>query len=198
MNTDAIDNSAGVDISDREVNIMVLLRAVVEAGDLPPDERDALLEEVCQEVVAAVLDDCRDQSFALSRRSAASPGLMDAAETLMSELEAAAVLDRSVEALPTTEEMRARQDAQEGLTRPEVAVLLAGAKRSLTAQLLLTALPDQLALRALLVAYFPSVLSNRFGHLLDRHNLRRELIASEAANDIRSRRLHPSPPFSRR
>ena len=187
INTDAIDNSAGVDISDREVNIKILLRAAIEAGELVPDERDALLEEVCQEVVEDVLEDCRDQSFALSRRAAASAGLMDAAETLMAQLEAVGVLDRSVEALPTTEEMRARQAAEEGLTRPEVAVLLAGAKRSLTAQLLRSAVPDEPALRAVLVAYFPSVLSDRFDHLLDRHNLRRELIASEAANDVVNR-----------
>ncbi|MGH9222223.1 MAG: NAD-glutamate dehydrogenase domain-containing protein [Acidimicrobiales bacterium] len=187
VNTDAIDNSAGVDISDREVNIKILLRTAVDAGELTPDERDALLEAVCEEVVEDVLEDCRDQSFALSRRAAASPGLMDAAEALMVELEAGGVLDRSVEALPTTEEMRARRDAQQGLTRPELAVLLAGAKRSLTAQLLRSAVPDQPGLRALLVAYFPAVLAVRFDHLLDRHNLRRELIASEMANDVVNR-----------
>ncbi|MEW6155403.1 MAG: NAD-glutamate dehydrogenase domain-containing protein [Actinomycetota bacterium] len=187
INTDAIDNSAGVGISDREVNIKILLQAAIEAGELTTAERDGLLAEVCQEVVEDVLEDCRDQSFALSRRAAASPGLMDAFETLIGELEVAGVLDRAVEALPTSEEMAARRDAQDGLTRPELALLLAGAKRSLAAKLLRSAVPDQPALGALLVDYFPSALSQRFGHLLDGHRLCRELIASEMANDVVNR-----------
>ena len=187
VNTDAIDNSAGVGISDREVNIKILLGAAIEAGELAPEERDDLLEEVCPEVVDDVLEDCRDQSFALSRRAAASVGLMDAFETLMVELEGAGVLDRSVEALPATAEMRARREAGEGLTRPEIAVLLAGAKRSLSARLLRSPVLDQPALRPLLVDYFPSALAGRFDHLLDRHTLRRELIASEAANEVVNR-----------
>ncbi len=187
VNTDAIDNSAGVDISDREVNIKILLRLAVESEGLTTDERDRMLGQVRDDVVAAVLRDSFLQSVALSRAQAASPERMDAVEALVAELEAGGVLDRSVEALPTTAEMRARGEAGAGLTRPEMAVLMAGAKRSLAARLLASGVPDQPALRAALVWYFPSRLAQRFDHLLDRHRLRRELIASVVANDVVNR-----------
>jgi glutamate dehydrogenase len=187
INTDAIDNSAGVDISDHEVNLKILLRMAVESGELTVDERDRLLAAVCDDVVAAVLGDSAQQSLAISRAEAASPGRVEATETLMEELEAAGVLDRAVEALPTPDEMRARAAARAGLTRPELAVLFAGAKRSLSAQLLASAVPDQPALRPVLTAYFPDDLARRLDHLVDRHQLRRELIASRVANDVVNR-----------
>ena len=184
VNTDAIDNSAGVDISDREVNLKILLRPAVESGEITLAERDALLAEVCDDVVAAVLHDSARQSMALSRAMAVSPRRVGAVERLMVELEATGVLDRAVEALPTTEELRARARAGAGPSRPELAVLLAGAKRGLTAGLLASGVPDQPALRAALVSYFPAPLAARFDHLLDRHRLRRELIASVVANEV--------------
>jgi glutamate dehydrogenase len=187
VNTDAIDNAAGVDISDHEVNLKILLRKALEAGEITLLERDRLLEEVCEDVVAAVLRDCALQSMALTRAAATSPLRMAAAELLMRELEGAGVVDRAVEALPTTEEMRAREDAGAGLTRPELAVLLAGAKRSLAARLLASDVPDQPALRPALVGYFPARLAGRFESLLDGHRLRRELIASVVANDVVNR-----------
>jgi glutamate dehydrogenase len=187
VNTDAIDNAAGVDISDHEVNLKILLRLAVETGVLSLAERDGMLEEVCDEVVAAVLCDCALQSMALTRAAATSPARMASIELLMEELESAGVVDRSVEALPSRAEMQARQDAGAGLTRPELAVLLAGAKRSLTARLLASDVPDQPALREALVAYFPTSLADRFDHLLDGHRLRRELIASVVANDVVNR-----------
>ncbi len=187
INTDAIDNSAAVDISDREVNLKILLRAAVDAGEITMDERDKFLTEACDDVVAAVLDDCLNQSLALSRAQAASPHFMDAVEALLVELEASGVLDRSIEALPTTEEMRARAQAGAGLTRPELAVLLAGAKRRLAAEVLESAIPDQPALRVALVRYFPAAITARFDHLLDGHRLRRELIAAVVANDVVNR-----------
>src|SRR5205807_795030 len=113
--------------------------------------------------------------------------LADTIEAVMDELETGGVIDRSVEVLPTTEEMRARGEARAGLTRPELAVLLAGAKRRLTAQLLASEVPDQPALRTELVSYFPAGLARRFDHLLDLHRLRRDLIASEVANDVVNR-----------
>lgn len=125
--------------------------------------------------------------MALTRSQALSPSRMAATEVLMEELEAGGVVDRAVEALPTTAEMRARQDAGAGLTRPELAVLMAGAKRSLTAGLLASDVPDEAALRDALVSYFPPLLSERFGDLLDRHRLRRELVASVVANDVVNR-----------
>jgi glutamate dehydrogenase len=187
VNTDAIDNAAGVDISDHEVNLKILLRAAVEAGELTVPERDRLLDEVCGEVVAAVLRDCSLQSMALARSVAASPARMAATRVLMEELEAAGVVDRAVEALPDRAEMKAREDAGAGLTRPELAVLMAGAKRSLAARLLASAVPDEPALRDARAAYFPALLVARFGQLLDGHRLGRELVASVVANDVVNR-----------
>jgi glutamate dehydrogenase len=112
---------------------------------------------------------------------------MAALEALMAELEGAGVVDRAVEALPTSEEMVGRSDAGAGLTRPELAVLLAGSKRSLVAALLASPVPDQPAFRSALVSYFPPALAARFDHLLDRHRLRRELVASVVANEIVNR-----------
>ncbi len=187
VNTDAIDNAAGVDISDHEVNLKILLRAPVEGGELSVPDRDRLLHEVCDEVTEAVLCDCALQSMALSRAFAGSSSDMAATEALMEELEAAGVVDRAVEALPDAAEMRVRTEAGAGLTRPELAVLLAGAKRSLSARLLASGVPDQAALHDALVAYFPPRLVRRFRHLLPGHRLRRELVASVVANDVVNR-----------
>ena len=187
VNTDAIDNAAGVDISDHEVNLKILLRPAVEAGEITPKERDRLLAEVCDDVVASVLRDCSLQSMALAQAVAGSPGAMAATEALMEELEAGGVVDRAVEALPTQDEMRAREEAGAGLTRPELAVLLAGAKRNLAAWLLNSTVPDQPALRDALAGYFPPLMVERFGHHLDGHRLRRELVASAVANDVVNR-----------
>ncbi len=188
INTDAIDNSAGVDISDHEVNLKILLRPAVESGEITLRERDELLADVCDDVVAAVLHDSARQSQALSRSQAASAGRAAAIERLMVELEATGVVDRKVEALPGTEEMAARARAGAGLTRPELAVLLAGAKRGLTAHLLASTVPDQAALRDAVASYFPARLADRlpgcFDRLLDGHRLRRELIASVVANEV--------------
>ena len=187
VNTDAIDNAAGVDISDHEVNLKILLRPAVEAGELSIKDRDRLLQEVTDDAVAAVLSDCSLQSLALAQAVATSPATMEATEALMKELEAGAVVDRAVEALPTPEEMRAREQAGAGLTRPELAVLLAGAKRSLATRLLASTVPDQPALRDALAGYFPPLMVERFGHHLDGHRLRRELVAAAVANDVVNR-----------
>ncbi len=187
VNTDAIDNSAGVDISDHEVNLKILLALAVESGEVTTAERDRLLHEACDEVVARVLRNCALQSMALSRAHAASPDAMAVTEALLVDLETTGVLDRTVEAMPSTAEMEARGRAGAGLTRPELAVLLAGAKRSLTAALLVSSLPDQPAARPELVSYFPASLTTRFDYLLDRHRLRRELVASVLANEVVNR-----------
>jgi glutamate dehydrogenase len=184
INTDAIDNAAGVDTSDHEVNVKILLRRAVEAGELTMAERDRLLHDVGGDVTTAVLCDSARQSVALSRAQALSPSRMVATETLIEELVADGIVDRNVEALPSTAEISARHQAGAGLTRPELAVLLAGAKRSLSARLLASAVPDQPALRPALVDYFPPVLAARFDRHLDGHRLRRELVAAVVANDV--------------
>ena len=184
INTDAIDNAAGVDTSDHEVNVKILMGLAAGAGELTRPERDELLHEVGGDVTAAVLFDCARQSAALTRAQALSPSRMAATEALIEELAVDGIVDRAVEALPTTEEIRARHLAGAGLTRPELAVLLAGAKRRLSARLLASNVPDQPALRPALVGYFPPVLADRFGHLVDGHRLRRELLAAVVANDL--------------
>ncbi len=187
INTDAVDNAAGVDISDHEVNIKILLDAAVQHKDITGDERNDLLQKVCDDVVATVLNDTALQTWALSREAALSPTYIDSYEELITRLEGRGVIDRVVECLPTREEMQARKRAEAGLTRPELAVLLAGAKRSLTAEILASSLPDQSAMQAILAAYFPPLLVEQFGRFLDDHRLRRELIASGAANEIVNR-----------
>ena len=195
INMDAIDNSAGVDTSDREVNIKVLLGAAIAAGLITDEDRAALLAEATDEVVAAVLADSADQSDALRRARDASARDLDQFEATQRELVDAGIVDPDIEELPGSDEYDARRRAGAGLTRPELAVLLAGAKRSVKAAVLASDLPDDPATRELLVAYFPSALSARFGDVLDQHRLRRELIASELTNEMVD---HLGPVFASR
>ncbi len=207
VNTDAIDNSAGVDTSDHEVNLKILLAAAAAAGALAADDRDALLAAVSDDVADAVLRDVYLQTWAISHELATSPGGMEAYETLMVDLErpddaavpggavgAAATssghvarLDREVEVLPSTAEMERRRAAGAGLTRPELAVLLAYAKVDLSTRLLATDLPDQPFLQETLRAYFPRVVAERFAQCLPEHRLRRDLVATVVANDVVNR-----------
>ncbi len=184
INTDFIDNSAGVDTSDHEVNLKILLGSAVTRGALDMDERDALLAEVEADVVAHVLYDNFLQAQILSQESELSPHHMEAFEDLMVGLEAAGLLDRELEALPNGEEMAERRRSGRGMTRPELAVLLAYAKQSLTDALLSSSLPDSAYLERDLRAYFPPKVVERFGPLLNEHPLRRELVAMLVANDV--------------
>ena len=155
INMDAIDNSAGVDTSDREVNIKVLLGAAIAAGLITDDDRAALLAEATDEVVAAVLADSADQSDALRRARDASARDLDQFEATQRELVDAGIVDPDIEELPGSDEYDARRRAGAGLTRPELAVLLAGAKRSVKAAVLASDLPDDPATRELLVGVLP-------------------------------------------
>ena len=184
INTDAIDNSAGVDTSDHEVNIKILLGLAVDDGLVSPAERPELLRAVTDDVVAAVLADSADQSDGLRRARDASAAGLDAFEAAQAELVRSGVLDPGIERLPDAAEYDARRRAGAGLTRPELAVLLAGAKRRVKAEVLSSDLPDDPAAHDALVGYFPPLLATRFAELLPRHRLCRELIASEVANDL--------------
>ncbi|MGH8884027.1 MAG: NAD-glutamate dehydrogenase [Egibacteraceae bacterium] len=186
-NTDWVDNSAGVDTSDREVNLKILFAAASDAGTLEEAERDELLRSMSDEVGAAACRDVYLQTRAISQEFACSSRGMDAYEQLMTDLEAAGRLDRDVEALPSSAETERRCAVDAGLTRPEAAVLLCHAKAYLVAQLLDSPLPDQLCLQSTLRSYFPSLAVTRFGGLLDRHRLRRELVATVVANDVLNR-----------
>ena len=184
INRDAIDNVAGVDTSDHEVNLKILLDLAVTAGDLDPAERNELLQEQTGAVVGHVLDRTRSQCERLTRSELASARQPSWFERVLAELVADGVLDPDVEQLPDDDELAARRSVGAGLTRPELSVMLAGVKRWLAAELLASPLPDQPACRRYLFDAFPDAVSERFDHLLDRHPLRRELVVSGITNEI--------------
>ena len=182
LNTDALDNSAGVSTSDHEVNIKILLAEAEREGSLTRRQRDALLAEMTEEVGHLVLADNHAQSLAVSLEMLRAAEDLPAHAALMARLEAAGLLDRAVAGLPDEAALRARAAAGEGLARPEVAALLPFAKLWLSEALQDSALPEDPALAPLLAAYFPAALRARFGALIPRHRLRRELVATALAN----------------
>ena len=186
-NADFIDNVAGVDTSDREVNLKILLRLAIEAGELTAAGRDELLAAVTDDVAAKVLRDVDLQTAALSHELAHSPGGLHAYEQLMADLERRGRLDRGVEVLPSTDEVVARRAAGAGLVRPELAVLLAYAKVDLADALLASDVVDQAAFGDVLLGYFPAPVVARFGELAPRHRLAREIVATTVANDLVNR-----------
>jgi glutamate dehydrogenase len=184
INTDFIDNSAGVDTSDREVNLKILLGLAIERGDVTTDERNALLEACTDDVVRRVLYDNYLQAQILSQEVAVAAERNEACEDLMLQLEAEGELDRPVEFLPTSDEMAERRGRGEGLTRPELALLVAYSKRSIKRDLLDADLPDSEYLEQDLARYFPEKIVDRFRGMLADHPLRRELIATIVSNDV--------------
>ncbi len=184
INTDFIDNSGGVDCSDHEVNLKILLGIAETRGDLTRKQRDELLAEVSEDVVRHVLYDNYLQAQILSQEVTASATRIRAYEELMAALEAEGMLDRTIEELPTSDEMAERVRAGVGMARPELAVLLSYAKLSLKTAILDSNLPDDPYLQGDLQRYFPDVVVARFGHLTSEHPLRRELIATIVAKDV--------------
>jgi glutamate dehydrogenase len=184
INTDFIDNSAGVDTSDHEVNLKILLGLAERRGDLTRKQRDQAIHAVADDVAAHVLEDNFLQAQILSQEAKVSPQRMEAYEDLMQSLEARALLERDIEALPSSEEMTLRRQGGRGLVRPELAVLLAYAKISLTGALVRSDMPDEPYFERDMRDYFPHPIVQRFGQLLPDHPLRRELIATIVANDI--------------
>ncbi|MEU8843701.1 NAD-glutamate dehydrogenase, partial [Streptomyces roseus] len=154
VNTDAIDNSAGVDTSDHEVNIKILLNAVVADGDMTVKQRNKLLAEMTDEVGHLVLRNNYAQNTALANGTAQAPSLLHAQQRFMRRLEAAGRLDRGIEFLPTDRQIRELLSAGKGLTQPELAVLFAYTKITVADELIATELPDDPYLRRLLHAYF--------------------------------------------
>jgi glutamate dehydrogenase len=184
INTDFIDNSGGVDCSDREVNLKILLDGQVAAGVMTGEERNTLIADVSDEVVDRILSDNFHQAQAISREVEASPRRMYAYEDLMESLEAEGILDRHIDAMPSSEAMSERMKSAIGLTRPEMAVLLANAKRSIKQALVGSVLMDDPYLLADVEHYFPQAVTGRLNDAVDGHPLRRELIATLLANDI--------------
>ncbi len=187
IDTDAIDNSAGVSMSDHEVNIKILLGQAIAAGTLGQQEREPLLAQMTDDVAALVLRDNYLQGEALSVAEARGPAALDRQVRLIRDLERAGRLDRALEFLPDDETLAARAAARQRLTRPELAVLLAYAKMSLDHDLLASDLPDQPELAADLRDYFPSALRARFAAEIAAHPLRREITATVVTNDLINR-----------
>ncbi len=187
IDTDAIDNSAGVDTSDHEVNLKILLNPAVAAGKLTLAQRNELLQQMTDEVADLVLRDNYLQGLALSVAEAQGPERLDAEARLLRDLESAGRLDRAVEFLPSNDTLAARAQARQPLTRPELSVLLAYVKNTLAEDLLASDFPDDAQLAEDLYAYFPKVLVERFRAEIGAHQLRRELIATVAANDLVNR-----------
>ncbi|WP_049571636.1 NAD-glutamate dehydrogenase [Streptomyces sp. SBT349] len=182
-NTDAIDNSAGVDTSDHEVNIKILLNAVVANGDLTVKQRNAVLAGMTDEVGTLVLRNNYAQNIALANGAATAPGLILAHQRFIRRLTEQGRLDRELEFLPSDDDFRERRGAGRGLTEPELAVLLAYAKLTVTAELIGTELPDDPYVGQLLQAYFPTALRERFPDRIEMHALRREIITTLLVND---------------
>ncbi len=184
INTDFIDNSGGVNCSDREVNLKVLLGIAEERGELDREGRDALVKEVVEDVVERILYDNFLQSQILFQEAAGSERELETYEDLMVILEGTGLLDRELERLPSTEDMTERSRRGEGITSPELSVLIAYSKRSIRDWILDSDLPDDPRYDEDLASYFPGPVVERFGHLLPEHPLRRELVATIIANEI--------------
>ena len=184
LNTDALDNSAGVDTSDHEVNIKIAISGP-ERGQA--EGRDALLFGMTDEVAALVLRDNYQQSQAISVAEAQAAEEHDRLERFMRALERHGRLDRAVEFLPDPAAMRARGRPRQYLTRPELSVLLAYAKIDLTDEILDSDLPDDPLLEGELLRYFPTTLQQKFEPQLRSHRLRREIATLQVVNSLVNR-----------
>ncbi len=187
INTDFIDNSAGVDTSDHEVNIKIALGDVVQRGDMTMKQRDTLLAKMTDEVAALVLRNNYQQTQALSVTEAHSYHLLGQQQRMMRMLERADLLNRQIEFLPDDEEIADRQSARQGLTRPELSVLLAYSKNITYARLLESDIPDESMLEEDLLRYFPEPLRKKYKAVIGRHRLRREIIATVVTNSMINR-----------
>jgi glutamate dehydrogenase len=190
INTDALDNSAGVSTSDHEVNIKILVADAVESGRLNQQQRVQLLASMTDEVGRMVLYDNHQQSQAISLDLLAGARDLPAQNALMGVLERAGILDRSVAGLPDAGAIAVRTAAGNGLTRPELCEVMAHGKLWLSAEIDAGPLPDDPALEADLFAYFPAVLGQDYATEVRRHRLRRELIGTAVTNDLLNRLGH--------
>ena len=186
IDTDAIDNSAGVDCSDHEVNIKIVTGALERQGKLTRRRRDTLLKSMTDEVAVHVLAHNYGQTLALSLLEMDAPAELEPNAQFMAELESEGRLDRAVEFLPDAVEIAQRLVARQGLTRPELAVLLAYGKLELSQEIVASRAPDDRFFEGVLEAYFPKPL-RRYREAISRHRLRREIIATVVANDMVNR-----------
>jgi len=183
INTDFLDNSAGVDTSDHEVNIKILLAAEVTAGRLSTEPRDELLASMTDEVAQLVLAHNYDQNLALANAVAQAPAMIGVHEDWMQRLADRALLNREIEFLPSSEETELRRSGHRGLTSPELAVLLAYTKITLKTEILESDLPDDPHLTGRLVTYFPSALEP-YREAMREHRLHREIVTTVVVNEF--------------
>ncbi len=186
INTDAIDNSAGVDTSDHEVNIKILLDRARSTGGLTAEDRGSILANMTDDVAALVLADNIDQNQALVNAVTLAPEMLDTHARYLGHLERVARLDRHLEALPDTDALLERKAQGTGLTAPELAVVMAYTKLSLTDQFLAEDI-NETSMRGVLHGYFPPLLVERFTDAIDMHPLRREIIATSIVNHVVNR-----------
>ncbi len=185
INTDAMDNSGGVDMSDHEVNLKILVAPAVAAGEMSAERRNELLGELTDAVAGLVLEDNRTQSLAISLDAMRAAEATDDFRDLMFSLEKSGELDRTAESLPSLDVLVERRERAQTLTRPELCVLLAYAKLDVKRRLLESALPDDPVTDSHLLGYFPPAAAQAAGEAnLHAHRLRREIIASQLTNDL--------------
>ena len=183
IDTDAVDNSAGVDTSDHEVNLKIMLSGPARRGELT-DKRDELLFAMTDDVAKLVLADNYDQTLALSVAELRGSADLDADARFIADLESRGKLDRAVEFLPSPAELKKLGNDGNALTRPELAVLLAYAKLDLDAELLESDLPSDPALHDLLVRYFPGAAVKAFPAEADQHRLKKEIVSTVLTNRL--------------
>jgi glutamate dehydrogenase len=184
INTDAIDNAAGVNLSDHEVNIKILLGQLISEGELSREERNELLEEMTDAVAQRVFYGNYRQAQALSLALATAPSMVDVHARLVHHLEQVAGLDRELEFLPSDEVIADRKAAHEGFLSPELAVIMAYCKIHLYSELVESDLPEDPYLGHDLERYFPAPLPDRYREQMRKHRLRREIIATVVANQL--------------
>lgn len=187
INTDAIDNSAGVDCSDHEVNIKIALAKAVEDKKLTTSERNKLLEQMTDEVAKLVLRDNYLQTQAISIAEQLGVELVEPQLSLIKKLEKDGALDRELEFLPSDDEFAERKQQGKGLSRPELAVLLSYSKIDLYSKILASKLPDEPYYTQDLISYFPENLQKKFTKYLENHQLKREIIATSVTNSLINR-----------
>ena len=187
LNTDSIDNSAGVDCSDHEVNIKILLNDVEAAGDLTRKQRNELLESMTDEVAALVLRDNYLQTQSITVSHTLGAHLLDRMARYMRALEKAGHLDRAIEFLPDDEIVAERFAKGIGMTRPELSVLTSYAKITLYEELLASDLPDDPYMGQDLLRYFPRPLQDGYAEQIKHHRLHREIIATVVTNELVNR-----------
>ncbi|MBC2776715.1 NAD-glutamate dehydrogenase [Parasphingopyxis marina] len=187
LNTDFIDNSAGVDCSDNEVNIKIPLNREMIEGRLEFEDRNELLVSMTNEIAEIVLEDNRLQTLALSLAENDGPDALPSQVRAIEILEAADRIDRAVEGLDTNEELLRRAQDNRGLTRPELSVLLAHTKLTLQDAVERTDLPEDPVVEPLLREAFPSKMRERFGEAIESHRLKRQIISTKISNRVVNR-----------